>query len=159
MKQKMTRWGIGPKFTFMSIVYSIIIAVLHFVFLPDLTFVLIYRPLNIVLGTILIITGIPVFVLPACTIDRYFHQGKLCTKGVYSYIRHPIYGAWIVCIVPGLVLIIGSIIGITIPIFMYCLFRLLIVKEERYLEEHFGDEYRAYKKNVGALFPKVTCRR
>jgi protein-S-isoprenylcysteine O-methyltransferase Ste14 len=99
--------------------------------------------------------GIPIFLIPELTIVKYFQKGELCKEGVYSFMRHPIYGAWIVFIVPGIVLIFGSILGITIPIFMYCIFRIFTVDEERYLKRKFGKEYLEYKKKVGALFPKL----
>jgi len=34
-------------------------------------------------------------------------------------------------------------------------FNKLIVNEENYLEKLFGQEYLEYKKNVGAIFPKL----
>lgn len=155
MKNKMTRWGIGPKFAFLSIVYSIVILFLHFIYFHNLIFVIVSKNINIIIGIIFITLGIPVFLLSAFSIDKYFEEGKLCTEGVYAFIRHPIYGAWIVFIVPGITLILSSILGITIPLFMYFVFNKLIVNEENYLEKLFGQEYLEYKKNVGAIFPKL----
>ncbi len=158
MGKTMTRWGVGPKFTAISIAYSVIIYTIHFLCFPQLTFIIISRSIDLALGIFCVILGIPIFVLPALTIHECFNQGELCTRGVYSFIRHPIYGAWIVFIIPGTTLISGSIISITIPIFMYCAFRILIVDEERYLEHQFGSEYLEYKESVGAVFPKLTRR-
>jgi protein-S-isoprenylcysteine O-methyltransferase Ste14 len=155
MENKITRWGIGPKFAVISVVYSIIILILHSIYFQNLTFVVISKTLNLVLGIILIMIGIPIFLIPELTVVKYFQKGELCKEGVYSFMRHPIYGAWIVFMVPGIVLIFGSILGITIPIFMYCILRIFIVDEERYLERKFGKEYLEYKKKVGALFPKL----
>jgi protein-S-isoprenylcysteine O-methyltransferase Ste14 len=78
----------------------------------------------------------------------------LATKGVYAYFRHPIYGSWIVFIIPGIVLIVNSLIGLTIPVFMYIVFKTTIGEEDKYLEEKFGEEYDEYKRKVGSLFPK-----
>jgi protein-S-isoprenylcysteine O-methyltransferase Ste14 len=155
MEKTMTRWGIGPKFTAVTVSYSMVIFALHVVFYRHVTFVILTESLNMALGIILITFGVPIFLIPAFTIDRYFKKGKLCTTGIYALIRHPIYGAWIVFIVPGIILITGSVAGITIPIFMYCIFRILISDEERYLEKMFGKKYLAYKKKAGALLPKV----
>ena len=152
MNKKITKWGVGPKFALISVVYSAIILFLDFTYFPTLRFVLIDKWVNITLGTILIITGMPIWIIPAFTIDKYFKNKKLCTNGVYSFIRHPIYGAWISFIVPGIVIIIGSYIGITAPFFMYAVFRILIPKEEIYLKKEFGKEYAEYKKKVGEIF-------
>ncbi|MFH1588962.1 MAG: isoprenylcysteine carboxylmethyltransferase family protein [archaeon] len=155
MQNKITRWGVGPKFVLISVIYGMTILILNFTYFSSLRFLLIDKWVNIIIGTILILIGVPVFLLPAITIDKYFYKNKLCTTGVYSFIRHPIYGAWISFIVPGIVIIIGSYIGITVPIFMYIVFKILIPKEEKYLEKKFGDEYIEYKKKVGEIFPKL----
>ena len=51
-------------------------------------------------------------------------------------------------------MIINSLLGLTIPLFMYLSYRVLIVEEERYLGDMFGGEYLKYKRRVGAIFPK-----
>ena len=155
MVSKMTRWGVGPKFMLISVVYAIVIFLTHLFWFPSLTFVIISREANLILGIILIIIGLPIFLIPAFTIDKYFYEGKLYTTGIYSFMRHPIYGAWIVFIIPGIILIRGSLLGISIPIFMYAIFKILIPKEEKYLEKKFGKEYLEYKKKINAIFPTI----
>jgi len=108
----------------------------------------------LIFGILLVIIGLPIFLIPGITIDKYFNKGKLATKGIYGYFRHPIYGSWIVFIVPGIVLIVNSLLGLTVPIFIYIAFKILIVEEEKYLEDKFGEEYFEYKRKVGAIFPK-----
>jgi protein-S-isoprenylcysteine O-methyltransferase Ste14 len=150
-----SRWGVGPVFTALSVLYGGTILVLHMVFFRSLTFTLGYQSLNIIIGGALIVIGLPVFIVPAMTIDKYYFSNRLCTTGIYACIRHPIYGAWITCIVPGTVILMGSILGITVPVFMYAVYRRLIKKEENYLEMKFGSRYREYKSKVGGIFPKV----
>lgn len=149
----MTRWGVGPKFTVVSLVMAILIFTIHYAWLAHFTIPL-PRTLTLILGVVLIIIGIPVFLVPGLTIDRYFKQGELATRGVYSYIRHPIYGAWIVFITPGIIFIFNVLIGFFIPPLMYAVFKTFIVEEERYLEEKFGREFMEYKQKVGSIFPK-----
>jgi len=103
----MTKWGIGPKFAVISVIYSVVILIVHYVYLPSLTFVIMSKYVNIILGISLIIIGSPILLIPAFTIDKYFNDGKLCTKWIYSFIRHPIYASWIIFIVPGIILIFG----------------------------------------------------
>ncbi|WP_455276470.1 methyltransferase family protein [[Eubacterium] cellulosolvens] len=155
MVSEMTRWGVGPIFTLISVAYCIVIFIIHSFWFPSLTFVIISREVNLVLGMILIIVGLLVFLIPVSIIDKYFYEGKLCTTGIYSFIRHPMYGAWIVFIIPGMVLIRGSLLGLSIPIFMYAIFKILIPKEEEYLEKKFGKEYIEYEKKVNAIFPTI----
>ncbi len=153
IKKRMTQWGVGPKFTFLSLGYSIVIVLINYIFFPTLT-IPIPRLLSLVLGIILIIIGVPIFIMPGLTIHKYFNEGKLATKGVYAYFRHPIYGSWIVFIVPGVVLMLNSLLGLTVPFFMYGVYKFLIREEEEYLEEKFGEEYFEYKRKVGSIFPK-----
>lgn len=151
----MNRFGIGPKFALLSVIYVAIIVFLHYSFLSTLTFTIISRWVNITLGIMLILVGIPLFILSGVTVHRHINKEKLCTTGVYSYFRHPLYASWIVFIIPGIVLIISSIVAISCPIFMYIIFRIFIGEEDRYLKEKFGNEYLKYEKKVNAVFPKI----
>jgi protein-S-isoprenylcysteine O-methyltransferase Ste14 len=72
---------------------------------------------------------------------------KLITSGLYKKFRHPIYYS-------SFLLIVG--IGIFLQEPKYALFCVVIIflqlrrigDEEKVLEEKFGEEYRAYKKNT-----------
>lgn len=149
----MTQWGVGPKFTVISSIFAVLVVLVNHIFFPTLT-IPIPRLLSLVLGVILVIIGVPIFLMPGLTIHKYFNEGKLATKGVYAYFRHPIYGSWIVFIVPGVVLVLNSLLGLTVPFFMYVVFSVLIKEEEEYLEDKFGEEYLEYKRKVGSVFPK-----
>ena len=153
MKKQMTARGVGPMFTLLSVIYAAVIFVIHFIWLPHLSLPL-PRFITLALGILLVAIGLPVFILPGMKIDRYFNQGKLATEGVYAFFRHPIYGSWIVFILPGVAFIIDSLLALTIPLFVYGVFRVLISEEEKYLEQKFGDEYFEYKRRVGSIFPK-----
>lgn len=153
MKKQMTARGVGPMFTLISVIYTAVIFVIHFVWLPHLSLPL-PRFISLPIGILLVAIGLPIYVLPGVKIDRYFNQGKLATEGIYAYIRHPIYGSWIVFILPGVAFIIDSLLALTISLFMYGVFRILIGEEEKYLEQKFGDEYFEYKRRVGSIFPK-----
>ena len=145
--------GVGLKFAIISIVISTIVLYSHFLWMPHLA-IPIPRALTQIFGILLLIIGIPIYLISGMTIRKYFHEGKLATKGIYGYIRHPVYGSFIVFIIPGMVLLINSLIGLTIPIFMYVVFKILIVNEDKYLEDKFGEEFFEYKKRIGEIFPK-----
>jgi len=140
-------------FTLLSVIYAAVIFVIHFIWLPHLSLPL-PRFISLPLGILLVAIGLPIFILPGMKIDRYFNQGKLATEGIYAFFRHPIYGSWIVFILPGVAFIIDSLLALTIPLFVYGVFRVLISEEEKYLEQKFGDEYFEYKRRVGSIFPK-----
>ncbi len=153
MNKQMTLIGVGLKFAILSIFFTAIIFTVHFLWMSQATIPL-PRILTLVLGILLVITGVPIYLISGLTIRRYFHNGELATKGVYGYFRHPIYGSWIVFIIPGIVLLINSFLGLTIPVFMYGVLKILIREEDKYLEEKFGEEFFEYRKRVGEVFPK-----
>jgi len=79
----------------------------------------------------------------------------LVTKGIYSYIRHPVC---LSCAVLSFSVAIGfkSIIGLIAAIAVLAIVYLRIVLwEERELEHRFGLEYREYKSNVGMFIPRL----
>ncbi|MGD9345319.1 MAG: isoprenylcysteine carboxylmethyltransferase family protein [Candidatus Aminicenantes bacterium] len=151
----MSLLGVGLKFAILSVVYATIILNVHLHWTPHLSFP-IPRVFTVVLGVLLLIMGIPIYLVSGLTIAKFFHERKLATKGIYAYFRHPLYASWIVFIIPGIVLLINSLIGLSIPIFMYVVFKILIVEEDKYLEERFGKEFIEYKARVGEIFPKYS---
>lgn len=153
MEEKMSRWGIGPIFASLSIIYGLITLVISFYFHPifQISFVSDF-PLDI-LGLLLIVIGIPFFVISVATAMRAYNSDKLVTNGIFRCCRHPLYASWVVFIVPGIVFIVNSWIGLTTPIFMYFVLRILVQKEETYLENAFGTEYLEYKKKVLCILP------
>jgi protein-S-isoprenylcysteine O-methyltransferase Ste14 len=119
---------------------------------------LVSRWVNITLGMVLILLGIPLFIMSGIMVHTHISKGKLCTTGVYAYFRHPLYAAWVVFITPGIAIITGSIVAISWPIFLYVLFKIFTVEEEAYLRRKFGDDYLRYEREVNAVFPKIWQR-
>ena len=155
MHKDMDRLGVGPKFALLGIAFGAIILALHYYFFPAFTFTLFSRFVNVILGTILIVVGIPLFIVSGIMVHTHISKGKLCTTSVYAYFRHPLYAAWVVFIVPGVVIITGSVLAILWPVFLYVLFKAFTKEEEEYLREKFGKEYIQYEKQVNAVFPKI----
>jgi protein-S-isoprenylcysteine O-methyltransferase Ste14 len=81
--------------------------------------------------------------------DAYFVD-----RGPYRLVRNPMYTG---------ILMFGMSLGLALgtwllPVAATLMFTLLAVrtqKEEQYLIERFGDQYRDYMKHVGRFFPKL----
>jgi protein-S-isoprenylcysteine O-methyltransferase Ste14 len=72
----------------------------------------------------------------------------LVTSGPYRFTRNPMYAGMAVLYV-ALALAFGVIWALPLlPAVIYLVDRLVIAREERYLEAKFGDEYREYKGRV-----------
>jgi protein-S-isoprenylcysteine O-methyltransferase Ste14 len=108
----------------------------------------------VVCGVMFMGIGIPIWIISARTIVKGFSEGVLVTDGIYSTCRHPLYGHGIFFTFPGIILFFKSYILLTLPVFMYALFRVLIPVEEKYLEEKFGSAFTNYANSVNMVFPR-----
>lgn len=81
------------------------------------------------------------------------HDGNFCI------VRNPIYSAWIVFIIPGLVLFSRSWPLLLTPVVAYVVFKIMISRETEYLEQRFGDAFLKYRAEVPELFPRPRFRR
>jgi protein-S-isoprenylcysteine O-methyltransferase Ste14 len=106
-----------------------------------------------VAGIVLLAIGIPMLVVAGRAATLAYNSDKLATTGIFSLTRNPIYSAWIVFIIPGLVLLSRSWPQLLTPVVAYILFKARIGRENAYLERHFGDKYRTYKAQVNELVP------
>jgi protein-S-isoprenylcysteine O-methyltransferase Ste14 len=79
---------------------------------------------------------------------------KLKTDGLYRYIRHPSYSGLIASMI-GYVLIFRSMIGLALIVLLLLCLLSRMNDEERFLEAHFGEEYRNYRLRTRRLVPFV----
>jgi protein-S-isoprenylcysteine O-methyltransferase Ste14 len=149
----MTIFGIGPKLLGLILAYSIIPAALTMAYPGFFAITSVPPGILYFVGGILLALGLPLWLLSIFPLLKGFTQGKLCTTGVYSIVRNPMYSAYIVFLVPAVVLFFRSWIMLTIPMVMYLIFKKLIRAEELYLEGQFGEEYLKYKSAVNLLIP------
>ena len=82
------------------------------------------------------------------TLNPHGSVNQVVTSGIYRFTRNPIYLGFFLMII-GLPLNYGNYWGILFaPLFVFTLNRLVIEKEEAYLEKKFGDAYVSYKSRV-----------
>ena len=72
---------------------------------------------------------------------------KIMNNGVFSKIRHPLYLSVIV-INLGIALAFGVVVTLLIAVGSIFHWIMTALKEEEFLLQKFGEEYRQYKKNV-----------
>jgi protein-S-isoprenylcysteine O-methyltransferase Ste14 len=81
-------------------------------------------------------------------------EHRIVRTGPYRMVRHPIYTGLLAGLV-AVALVHGLVVSlVAVPLFVIGFLRKIKL-EERLLVEHFGDEYRAYRRDVRALIPFV----
>lgn len=80
---------------------------------------------------------------------------ELITRGIYGYIRHPMYASQWLWVIAQPLLLQNWIAG-WLDLFVFILFYTLRVRaEEKLMIDTFGEQYRDYMKKVGGVFPKL----
>ena len=151
--RRMSRWGIAPLWVVCSLLYGALVGWVQHSWLPDLTMIWPPPTVGWAMGILLIGAGLIIYVAGTRRLVRAWAEDRLETGGVYAWMRHPIYSAFIMFLVPGVVIVLRSVLGLTIPVFMYVLFRVLIRREEQYLAERFGEEYLVWRRRTSAILP------
>jgi protein-S-isoprenylcysteine O-methyltransferase Ste14 len=153
MTREMSRWGVGPSIMVPMAAYAVIAGLATWLW-PDVCLVTaLPRMVFLVAGIVLLVIGVPMLVVAGRAATVAYNSDKLATTGIFGLTRNPIYSAWIVFIVPGLVLLSRSWPLFLTPVVAYLVFKARIVREDDYLEKRFGDEYRKYKGLVNELLP------
>ncbi len=80
--------------------------------------------------------------------------GKLVTDGPYAVVRHPQYTGLMLGILGALVQWPTLLTLVMAPILVFTYYRLAR-REERELQERFGDEYAAYRARTPMLLPRL----
>ena len=150
--KRLSVWGVGPKMALVTTIYTIILAGLHFL-LPHM-FISGRIPFNffLIMSIVLLAIGIPLYLVSVKTINKAYKKDCLCTSGVYGICRHPLYASMIFYNVPAVMLLFRSWLLLKVPVFLYIVFRIFIKKEEKYLEERFGDEFVFYKEKTDLVY-------
>jgi protein-S-isoprenylcysteine O-methyltransferase Ste14 len=84
-------------------------------------------------------------------IDRE-QPGPLVAGGLYAWSRNPIYAAFFLLII-GTCLVHGRVVVILVGATLILLIHGVSLREERFLADRFGDEFRAYCRRVGRYSP------
>ncbi len=79
------------------------------------------------------------------------------TKGVFAFVRHPIYLGSILFYL-GLICMTLSVISAGVWIVIILFYRHISLYEEKILLQRFGKEYEDYRKKVPMLFPGIGPR-
>ena len=111
--------------------------------------------LHNVLAAVLLCSGVLVFYAAFHAMPISKHNKSLITHGVYSYVRHPRYAAFVFLIYPAFSLLAHSSLCLISTLLAYVIFKLSSVLEERKLIQTFGQDYKNYMKETPGFIPKI----
>lgn len=118
-----------------------------------------FFPILNIVGGFLIVSGF-LFHVYAHKSHKQAHEKsddivKIVNIGVFSKIRHPLYLSAII-INFGIALAFGVVLTLTLAVVSFFHWIFTALKEEDFLLQKFGEEYRQYKKDVPwRFFPGI----
>ena len=102
----------------------------------------------VVIGFLFGLGAVLAFRRARTTLDPYHPVSSIVTSGIYRFSRNPIYFGFLLMVM-GIPLNTGTYWGIILaPIFILLCNKLVIEREETYLEEKFGKTYTSYMSSV-----------
>jgi len=150
-----TRLGAGPKWAFPTVVYFATAISVHFVRYPQFVIRLVPRAGCATVAGLLLAVGAAVYAWAMLNLRRGLRGGTLVTCGPYSLVRHPLYAASILFILPGVALLLRSWLLLPMPAVAYIGARIFIAAEERGLRRRFGEAFEEYRTRTNALVPRM----
>ena len=88
---RITRCGIGPRFSIMTVLCGISAGWLTFQYPTVFRIHGIPPWIFVVLGSVLVVVGTIVYMIALRTFNEAYRCKRLVTHGLYAYVRHPIY--------------------------------------------------------------------
>lgn len=82
-------------------------------------------------------------------------EHSLVTQGVYRHIRHPMYASHILWAVAQALLLQNWMAGPAFLVMSLPLYIVRIPREEKMMEDEFGEEYRKYAERTGQVVPRI----
>ncbi len=153
MENRLSRWGVGPKTLALTLAYAVVARAVTRAWPDECLLRSVPHALFVIPATILLALGLPMLLVAVTSATKAYNRDELVTSGIFAVVRHPIYSAWIVLIIPGLVLLSRSWPVLLTPLVAYTVFKLSIHREDEYLQHRFGQAYLDYRRRVGELFP------
>ena len=153
--QKLPLFGVGPYIVYgMAMVNVIGIILLGYVFKIGILgkpWIYVFR----IVGIMFIVVGGLIWFIGALRsdMDESITENKLQTKGIYAWVRNPMYSGWWI-LLSGITLMWHNAWMLILPVIDWMIMTVaLIGTEEKWLHDLYGKEYDDYKKRVNRCVP------
>lgn len=110
--------------------------------------------ISMILGYTLVFAGLGIFMEGWRELHRARQENRLVTDRLYALVRHPQYTGLFIAIFGEGIVHWPTIFSVGLFPVIIVAYVLLARREERKVEEQFGDEYRAYRLRVPGFIPR-----
>ena len=159
-KQKLPMFGIGPYLVLGMGILTLIGMILSGNILKSGILYGIWIIVFRIVAILLMVAGIFVWYKGAfgSNMDESITENRLMTKGIYSWVRNPMYSGWWIFMI-GLILMFHNAWLLVIPVINWGIMTVVLMNtEEKWLLDLYGDEYAEYKKRVNRCIPWKRSR-
>jgi protein-S-isoprenylcysteine O-methyltransferase Ste14 len=139
--------GVGRKIMAPMFVTLIITALISYAFRPMFNYPVPVQ-WTLALGVLFLVIGVPFWLLAVRTFLKARSRGQLATRGPFAVMPDPIYGSFIVFVMPGISLVLNWWPILLTSVIMFVALRMFIHEEDDALREKFGRQYEEYRKKV-----------
>ena len=101
-----------------------------------------------VVSIVVAIVGIVIWIWSAVLILTHVPKGELITGGPYAIVKHPLYTAVALLVIPWIGFLVNTWLGAVIGIALYVGSRIYEPEEEARMSETFGVRWEAYRRSV-----------
>lgn len=110
--------------------------------------------ISMILGYLILFAGIGIFIEGWRELHRARQENQLITGRLYGLVRHPQYTGLFIGIFGEGIVHWPTIFSVALFPIIVLVYVLLARSEERKMVEQFGEEYRAYQRQVPAFIPR-----
>ena len=116
--------------------------------------------------------GVRVWVLTVCTIlaaalavwsirslPTEERGRRLCVRGAFRYLRHPLYAALVSIFNFGVAFFFNHTVFLATAVIVHLLWHRIVIQEEQMMEKSFGQEYLQYARRTGRFLPHISAFR
>lgn len=95
-----------------------------------------------------LIIGLAIWLWSVVLIVTNVPRGQLITSGPYAWVKHPLYTAVALLVLPWIGFLLDSWLGLVIGVVLYLGSRIFAPEEEASLSRTFGEAWRGYSRTV-----------
>jgi protein-S-isoprenylcysteine O-methyltransferase Ste14 len=107
------------------------------------------------IGIALALSGLGLHGWTMKTLQNWWQDDRLCTRGPFRFLRHPMYAAWITVICSGAALFLNSWVFLIWAAALHPIWHGLVPYEENMMRRRFGTAYDDYAAKTGRFFPRL----